>query len=127
MIVNITEGDNMSLTPDPYFNGDNNCTACEKPMHINDTGIIFRPSKMGDFMFCIDCATKITMSVAQDISKIAYGDPDRAFKYYLNFISTPRAKALSLRRHSNALKLLTKQMDDQADAFDLIENIEKMK
>lgn len=78
-------------------------------------------------MFCIDCATKITMSVAQDISKIAYGDPDRAFKYYLNFISTPRAKALSLRRHSNALKLLTKQMDDQADAFDLIENIEKMK
>ena len=113
----------MSLTPDPYFNGDNNCTACEKPMHINDTGIIFRPSKMGDFMFCIDCATKITMSVAQDISRIANGDPDRAFKYYLNFTSTPKAKALSLRRHSNAIKLLTKQMDDQADAFDLFSSM----
>jgi len=34
----------MSLTPDRFFNGENTCSCCNKPMYVNDVGIVFRPS-----------------------------------------------------------------------------------
>jgi hypothetical protein len=86
-------------------------------MYINDIGVVYRPSKnKDDFMFCIDCATHMTMAMAQDISKV--GNPDIALSYYFQF-KTPDARARNLRRHANALKELSLKMEDQASAFEL--------
>ena len=109
----------MSLTPDLYFNGSNACTGCEKSLEINDRAIVFRPLKMGDFMFCVPCAVKMTMSIAQDISRIADGYPDIAFESYDGFNRSPTASEFNLRRHSEALKKLAGQLNDYADAVAL--------
>ena len=107
----------MSLTPTPFYNGENVCTCCDKPMYVNDVGVIYRPSKnRDDFMFCIDCATQMTMSIAQDISKV--DNLDSALSYYFQF-KTPDARAKNLRRHANALKELALKMEDQASGFEL--------
>ena len=100
----------MSLTPTPFYNGENVCTCCDKPMYVNDVGVIYRPSKnRDDFMFCIDCATQMTMSIAQDISKL---NPDIGLSYYFRFKSPG-----SLYRHANALKELAANMETQASCI----------
>lgn len=105
----------MSLTPDPHFNGNNTCLCCDKPMYANDVGVVYRPYKREDFMFCIECATQMTMSIAQDISNVRNG-PDSALSYYFRF--NPEGRAFNLRRHADGLKKLAAMMDSQADAFD---------
>jgi len=104
----------MSLTPTPFYNGDNTCTCCDKPMYANDVGVIFRPhSQRDDFMFCTDCATSMTMSIAQDIAKL---NPDLGLSYYFKF-KAPNASAINLRRHADALKDLASKMEDHADSM----------
>lgn len=103
----------MSLTPDIFFNGISKCTACEKPMLINDVGVVYNPDKAKDFLFCMDCATAMTMSIAQDISKL---DPDLGLSYYFKF-NSQEASATNLRRHANALKELASKMEDHADSM----------
>jgi len=103
----------MSLTPDRFFNGESVCTACDKPMFANDTGVVYRPQKAKDFMFCMDCATSMTMSIAQDISKL---NPDLGLSYYFKF-KAPNASAINLRRHADALKDLASKMEDHADSM----------
>jgi hypothetical protein len=103
------EGNEMSLTPDRFFNGESVCTACDKPMFANDTGVVYRPQKAKDFMFCIECATQMTMSIAQDISKL---NPDIGLSYYFRFKSPG-----SLYRHANALKELAANMETQASCI----------
>lgn len=106
----------MSLTPTPFYNGDNTCTCCNKPMYANDVGVVFRPhSQKNDFMFCTDCATSMTMSIAQDISKL---DPDLGLSYYFRF-KAQGASATNLRRHANALKELAANMESQASGLEL--------
>ena len=107
----------MSLTPDTFFNGESACTACDKPMFANDIGVVYRPQKSKDFMFCRDCATAMTMSIAQDISKLADHSPDTAFSYYFKFKAKPDASEWSIRRHAEALKKLATKMEWQADAL----------
>lgn len=107
----------MSLTPDRYFNGESVCTACDKPMFANDIGIVYRPQKSKDFMFCTECATAMTMSIAQDISRLANGLPDTAFSYYFRFKASPEASERTLANHAQALKKLASQMEMQADAL----------
>jgi len=109
----------MSLTPDIFFNGISKCTACEKPMLINDVGVVYNPDKAKDFLFCMDCATAMTMSTAQDISKLADGNPDIAFNYYSRFRLVPTAASSNLRRHSEALTKLAAQMAQHANDLDL--------
>ena len=104
----------MSLTP-THYTGNSECTACEKPMLVNDVGIVYRPAKAKDFLFCVDCATAMTMAVAQDISKLADGLPDTAFSYYFKFRAAPTAASSNLHRHSEALAKLATQMEQQAD------------
>ena len=97
----------MSLTPTTFFRGESVCTCCDKPMYANDVGIVFIPStKRNDLMFCTSCAVKLTMSVAQDISKLS---PDIGLSYYFGFKSPG-----SLYRHANALKELAASMETQA-------------
>jgi hypothetical protein len=104
------EGDEMSLTPMIFFRGESVCTCCDKPMYANDVGIVFVPSaKRDDIMFCTDCAVKVTMSVAQDISKLS---PDIGLSYYFEFKSPA-----SLYRHANALKELAASMETQASCI----------
>ena len=103
----------MSLTPDRFFNGESVCTACDKPMFANDTGVVYRPQKAKDFMFCMDCATSMTMSIAQDIAKL---NPDLGLSYYFKF-KNPSASSSNLRRHANALKKLALSMEDQASSM----------
>jgi len=103
----------MSLTPDIFFNGESVCTSCNKPMFVNDIGIVYRPTKAKDFVFCVGCATAMTMSIAQDISKL---DPDLGLSYYFKF-QTSEASAINLRRHANALKGLASKMEDHADSM----------
>jgi hypothetical protein len=103
----------MSLTPDPHFNGDNTCVCCDKPMYANDVGVIYRPQKREDFMFCIECATQMTMSIAQDIARI---NPDIGLSYYFKFKGL-EASAANLRRHANGLKKLVTMMEDHADSM----------
>lgn len=105
----------MSLTPTPFYNGENVCTCCDKPMYVNDVGIVYRPLKREDFMFCMECSTKMTMSIAQDIARI---NPEIGLSYYSAF-KTPDARAKNLRRHANALKELALKMEDRASAFEL--------
>ena len=107
----------MSLTPDKFFNGGNACTCCDEPMFVNDTGIVYRPRKNKDFMFCRDCATSMTMAVAQDISRLAENFPDSAFNYYFGFKAVHAAGA-NLRRHAGALKKLAEQMEMQAESLE---------
>ena len=107
----------MSLTPTPFYSGDNTCTCCDKPMYANDVGIVYRPyKKQNDFLFCIECATQMTMSIAQDISKV--DNLDSAFSYYFRF-KAPNASATNLRRHANALKDLATKMESQASGLEL--------
>jgi len=108
----------MSLTPDKFFNGDNACTCCNKPMFANDTGIVYRPQKKKDFMFCMDCATSMTMAVAQDISRLAENFSDNAFNYYFRFKAVSHAAGTNLRRHAGALKKLAGQMEMQAESLE---------
>lgn len=104
----------MSLTPDIYFNGESTCTCCNKPMFANDRGIVFRPnSNRPDFLFCTHCAVHMTMSLAQDITKL---DPDTGLSYYFRF-QNMEAGAWNLRRHADALKKLATKMDEQADSL----------
>jgi len=100
----------MSLTPTTFFRGESVCTACGKPMFANDVGIVFvPPAKRNDLMFCTRCAVKLTMSVAQDISKL---NPDIGLSYYFEFKSPA-----SLYRHANALKELAANMETQASCM----------
>ncbi len=103
----------MSLTPDIFFNGKSVCACCDKPMLVNDIGIVYNPNKAKDFLFCADCATAMTMSIAQDISRL---EPDLGLSYYFKF-QTPEASAINLRRHANALKELASKMEDHADSM----------
>lgn len=105
----------MSLTPDPYFNGNSTCLCCDKPMFANDAGIVYRPYKREDFLFCVGCATQMTMSIAQDITKV-HGGPDIALSYYFKF-SDLEASASNLRRHADGLKKLAEMMESQADSL----------
>lgn len=102
----------MSLTPDPHFNGENTCSCCNKVMYVNDTGIVFRPDSqvIEDFLFCVECAVKMTMAIAQDISKI---NPDLAFAYYNRF-PAPGATASNMRRHAESLRALAERMEGHA-------------
>jgi hypothetical protein len=101
----------MSLTPTTFFRGESVCTCCDKPMYANDVGIVFVPParRQNDLMFCTPCAVKLTMSVAQDISKL---NPDIGLSYYFEF-KTP----VSLYRHANALKELAANMESQASCM----------
>ena len=98
----------MSLTPDRFFQGESVCACCDKPMLVNDIGIVY-----DSFLFCANCATAMTMSIAQDISKL---DPDLGLSYYFKF-TTQEASAINLRRHANALKELASKMEDHADSM----------
>jgi hypothetical protein len=82
-------------------------------MYANDVGVVYRPYKREDFMFCIECATQMTMSIAQDIART---NPDIGLSYYFKFKS-PEASAANLRRHANGLKKLTTLMEQQADSM----------
>jgi hypothetical protein len=82
-------------------------------MFVNDTGVVYRPKKAKDFVFCMDCATSMTMSIAQDISKL---DPDLGLSYYFKF-KTQEASVINLRRHANALKELASKMENHADSI----------
>lgn len=103
----------MSLTPDIYFNGENTCSCCDKPMYVNDVGIVYRPHKRQDFLFCTSCAVQMTMSIAQDVSKL---NPDIGLSYYFRFKDTDAAE-WNLRRHANALKELAAKMDEHAQSL----------
>ena len=109
----------MSLTPDRFFQGESVCTCCNKPMLVNDVGIVYSPSKEGSFLFCVRCATEMSISVAQDISKLARHDPDIAFQRYLAFNMSLAAPGYNLRRHAQALKVLAEQMETQADSLNI--------
>jgi hypothetical protein len=106
----------MSLTPDTAFNGESTCTACDKPMFVNDVGVVYRPYKRPDFLFCSHCAVQMTMSIAQDISKLAKKNSDTGLSYYFQY-KDMNASAWNLRRHATALKELAEQMDQQAESL----------
>ena len=107
----------MSLTPDRFFNGENTCSCCNKPMYVNDIGIVFRPSYkiIDDFLFCVECATQMTMAIVQDLSRL---NPDIAFAYYDGFTGSKDATSLNLRRHAEALKALAERMEGHAEMVD---------
>jgi len=101
----------MSLTPTTFFRGESVCACCDKPMYANDIGVVYNPyKKRNDIMFCINCAVKVTMSMAQDISRL---NPDLSLSYYFEF-KTQEFSAFNLRRHANALKELASKMEDYA-------------
>jgi len=110
----------MSLTPEPFFRGENVCSCCDKPMYINDQGIIFHKHKGGQayFMFCMDCAVSMTMSIAQDIFKVATGNADTALSYYYKF-KNPGATEANLYRHADALQGLANKMKLHAEALEI--------
>ena len=64
-------------------------------------------------MFCTECATHMTMSIAQDITRI---NPDIGLSYYFKF-KTTEASAANLRRHAEELKKLATMMEHHADSM----------
>lgn len=108
----------MSITPDPFFRGNNVCNVCDKELNVNSVAITYhvytskQKNKPNDLMFCAPCATKLTMSLAQDISRIG---PEYTLSEYNN-TKIPR---ISLRRHASALETLSKEMVAWADTLDI--------
>lgn len=107
----------MSITPDPFFRGNNVCNVCDKELNVNSVAITYHVytlsnKKPNDLMFCAPCATKLTMSLAQDISRIG---PEFTLSEYNN-TKIPR---VSLRRHASALEILAKEMVAWADTLDI--------
>ena len=99
----------MSRTPDPYFRGKTICNVCTKKLTVNTQAVtyIVDSKTMKDLIFCAPCATKLVMSVAQDISNIT---PEEAFRGY-------GQRSAYLEIHASAIEDLAKQMRQWADCL----------
>lgn len=108
----------MGLTPDFIYYGESVCSMCDTPMVANDHGITYRAysSKNMYRMFCIECAVKLVMSVAQDIDKLP---PEIAFRYYEHF-NQPIPNML---RHAKALNALSTSLSEWAEIMSGVKNI----
>jgi hypothetical protein len=104
----------MSLTPDMFYNGENTCLSCDKPMYANEVGITYHPPKGKHVMWCAGCASRLALVLVQDLSNLS---PEIAFSRYQEF-SNPGAPAWNLRRHAEALRKLAEDMEGHADALD---------
>ena len=104
----------MSRTPDAFFRGNTVCNVCAKELKVNDTAITYHvySKKINDLIFCSPCATKMTMSVAQDISNTT---PEDAFVGYRQF----KDPTVSLERHAAALEQLANQMKEWSECLKL--------
>lgn len=104
----------MSRTPDPFFRGKITCSVCAEKLNVNSSAITYHvySKKINDLIFCAPCATKLTMSVAQDISKMT---PEHVFGEYMEF----KVPTVNLERHAAALEHLAEQMRQWSECLKL--------